>query len=106
MKEQPNLNYLKEISGGDAIFEQKMIAIVKKELPSEINLYASLLKEKKFKQAAELVHKIKHKISILGLSKSYQIAIDYEEDLKDKNLSLQNEFEAILNSMVNYMNSL
>ena len=100
MNEKPNLNYLKEISGGDLEFEEKLLIIVKKELPEEINTYKKFLNENNFKQAAELVHKIKHKISILGLEKSYQLAIDYEEDLKQDNLNLKLEFEEILNSMI------
>ena len=104
--EKPNLNYLKEISGGDAIFEQKMIEIVKKELPEEIKSYEFFLNEYNFIQAAEIVHKIKHKISILGLEKSYQTAIDFEEDLKRQELTLQLEFEQILNSMVNFVKDL
>ena len=104
--EKPNLNYLKEISGGDVVFEQKMIEIVKKELPEEIKSYEFFLNEYNFKQAAEIVHKIKHKISILGLEKSYQTAIDFEEDLKRQELTLQLEFEQILNSMVNFVKDL
>ncbi|MBT8316502.1 MAG: Hpt domain-containing protein [Lutibacter sp.] len=100
MSEKPNLNYLHEISGGDDEFEKKLLEIVKKELPNEINSYKKFLNENNFKQASELVHKIKHKISILGLEKSYQVAIDYEENLKIDNLNLKKEFEEILNSMV------
>ncbi len=103
MNEKPNLNYLKEISGGDLEFEEKLLVIVKKELPEEINTYKNFLNENNFKQAAELVHKIKHKISILGLEKSYQVAIDYEEDLKQDNLNLKLEFEEILNSMISFI---
>jgi len=106
MIEKPNLNYLKEISGGDVIFEKKMIEIVKKELPEEIKSYEIFLNEHNFIQAAEIVHKMKHKISILGLEKSYQTAIDFEEDLKRQELTLQLEFEQILNSMVNFVKDL
>ena len=80
MMEKPNLNYLKEISGDDRIFEQKMLEIVKKELPEEIKSYKNFIELQNYNQAAEMVHKIKHKISILGLEKSYQVAIDYEEN--------------------------
>ena len=103
MNEKPNLLYLKEISGGDVEFEKKLLEIVKKELPEEINTYKKFLNENNFKQAAELVHKIKHKISILGLEKSYQVAIDYEENLKLDNLSLKMDFEEILNSMISFI---
>jgi len=45
MKEQPNLLYLKEISGGDLAFENQMLEIVKKELPEEIKSYENSLKK-------------------------------------------------------------
>lgn len=106
MKEEPNLLYLKEISEGDLEFEKKLLEIVKKELPEEIKLYQNLLKNNNFNKAAEVVHKIKHKISILGLEKGYQVAIDYEEHLKVKNLELQNKFENMLDRMVNFINKL
>ena len=106
MNEKPNLLYLKEISGGDVEFEEKLLKIVKKELPDEINTYKNFLNENNFKQAAELVHKIKHKISILGLEKSYQVAIDYEEDLKQDNLNLKLEFEEILNSKICFIKTI
>ncbi|MDH3381659.1 MAG: Hpt domain-containing protein [Flavobacteriaceae bacterium] len=103
MTEKPNLNYLKEISGGDLVFEQKLLEIVKKELPEEIKSYENYLNEDNFKQAAEIVHKIKHKISILGLEKSYQVAIDYEEELKKNITKSKEKFDNILKLMVNFI---
>jgi hypothetical protein len=38
-------------------------------------------------QAAQAVHKLKHKVSILGLEKSYYLS-DYEDNLND-NSSLE-----------------
>ncbi|MDV7186827.1 Hpt domain-containing protein [Lutibacter sp. TH_r2] len=104
MTEKPNLNYIQEISGGDKEFENKLLQIVKNELPNEIETYTNFLKQEKFILAAEIVHKIKHKISILGLTKSYQVAIDYEEDLKKNSIKLKNEFEIILTSMIHFIN--
>ncbi|WP_111707424.1 Hpt domain-containing protein [Lutibacter citreus] len=99
MTEKPNLEYLKELSGGDIEFEQKMLEVVKKELPVEIENYKKHLVNKQFNEAAELVHKIKHKISVLGLEESYQVAIDYEEELKKGQIKQQKSFEDILDSM-------
>jgi len=47
-----------------------------------------------------------HKISILGLEKSYEIAIEYEEALKDGDLSLQGQFQNILTSITQYLTNL
>lgn len=104
MNEKPNLNYIQQLSGGDKDFENELLQVLKKELPAEIETYSNALKEANFKMAAEVVHKIKHKISILGLDNSYQIAIDYEEELKKNSINLQNKFEIILTSMINFIN--
>ena len=53
-------------------------------LPIEKEVYFTNIKSKNNKLTAEIVHKLKHKISILGLEKSYQTAIDFEEDLKQQ----------------------
>lgn len=104
--EQPNLNYINELSGDDAEFKQKMISIVKAELPQEIESYRSLYETKNFKATAEMVHKLKHKISVLGLEKSYYIAEQFEDNLKQGSIVLQNEFEEILNSMQSFVDDL
>jgi hypothetical protein len=49
----------------------------------------------------QAVHKLKHKISILGLEKSYYIAEEYENNLNDSLIILQIEFEAILKNNKN-----
>lgn len=105
MTEQPNLNFIKELSGGDVVFEQKILDIIKIELPEEINTYKIFIEKNNFNEASELVHKLKHKISILGLKNSYQLAVEYEEDLKNENKNLQEKFESILNLMINYIKS-
>lgn len=104
--EQPNLNYINELSGDDDVFKQKMITIVKTELPQEIESYRSLFESQNFKASAEMVHKLKHKISVLGLEKSYYIAEQFEDNLKQSSIVLQNEFEEILTSMQNFVDDL
>ncbi len=97
--EQPNLSYIEELSGGDQSFKKKLIDIVKQELPHEISEYNTHVKAGLFDLAAENVHKLKHKISILGLEQAYYLAVDYEEDLKNKKMEKQVEFEKILSQM-------
>lgn len=104
--EQPNLNYINELSGDDAEFKQKMISIVKAELPEEIESYRSLFESQNFKTTAEMVHKLKHKISVLGLEKSYYIAEQFEDNLKQSSLELKEEFEEILNLMQSFVDDL
>ena len=104
--EQPNLSYIQSMSGGDKAFEQKLINIIKIEFPEEKEVYYANYASKDFKRAAENVHKLKHKISILGLEKSYEIAVAFEENLLEGNTNLNDQFESILNTITNYLKQL
>jgi len=104
--EQPNLSYIQSMSGGDKAFEQKLLNIIKLEFPKEKEVYYANYASKDFKRAAENVHKLKHKISILGLQKGYEIAVAFENNLIEGHKNLQEEFESILTSMTNYLKEL
>ena len=106
MEDQPNLNYINSLSEGDKSFEMKILGIIKKEFKEEKNTYYNNMKNDNFKLCAENVHKIKHKISILGLEKSYEIAERYENNLREGNYELHNRFSDILNKVTNYLNKL
>ncbi len=101
--EQPNIDYIKQLSGGDVEFEEKMLSILKQELPVEIKTYQNTLKINDLNQTAEIVHKIKHKISILGLEKSYELTVQYEKELKEGDKSKHEDFLKILNTMSDFL---
>lgn len=101
--EKPNQSYINSLSGNDEAFKQKLIGIIKKEFPVEKQVYFDNYNAKKFKLAADNVHKLKHKISILGLEKSYDVAMAYESNLLEGSTNLNEEFEAILTAMTTYM---
>ncbi|MBT8185897.1 MAG: Hpt domain-containing protein [Eudoraea sp.] len=103
MKEIPNLSYINELSKGDASFTNDIIAIIKKELFEEVSNYRQHLKKENFTKTAGYVHKICHKIRILGLEKGYKIAEKYNSDLLDSNLKLKTEFENILSAMLQFI---
>jgi HPt (histidine-containing phosphotransfer) domain-containing protein len=104
--EQPNLTYINELSGGDETFKNKLITVIKKEFPEEKAVYYQNLKSRNLKIAAENVHKLKHKISILGLEKSYGIAEAFEENLIENNVSGFETFNAILQNITDYLQTL
>ena len=104
--EKPNLSYIHEMSGGDKAFEQKLLGIIKKEFPQEKEVYRKNYNSKNFKLAAENVHKLKHKISILGLTSSYEIAVTFENNLLEGNTGLNEEFESILKTITNYLHKI
>ncbi len=104
--EKPNISYITSMSGGDTVFEQKLIAIIKEEFPTEKEEYLKNFNNHNFKDAAANVHKLKHKISILGLEKSYDIAVAFEHNLLEGITDLNSEFESILNNITNYLQQL
>lgn len=103
--EKPSLNYIKELSGGDAAFEAKLIAVVKSELPDEIAEYNRNMRDSAFAKAAENVHKIKHKFGILSLEKSYELAVEYETELREGNTKHKKEFETIVQACIYFISN-
>lgn len=104
--EEPNLLYIDQLSGGDVEFKEKLMSVFKMEFPVEVSTYEENIENKAFEKAADNVHKLKHKFGILGLEKGYQLAIDYEENLKTGSLKLQEEFENILRKIKQYIDQL
>ena len=52
------------------------------------------------------MHKLKHKISILGLEKSYDIAVAYEENLIEGNTKGKEDFDKILANITSFLTTL
>ncbi len=100
MKEIPNLNYIIKISNGNRLFARNLLDILKKELPREIETYQLHLNDGDFTKTAGDVHKITHKIKILGLEKSCKMAEEYRRGLIRKSLTLKQDFEDLLTAML------
>lgn len=100
--EQPNLDYINTLAGDDEDFKAILIKTIKTELPQEIEAYKGSYSAGDYKSSAGHVHKLKHKISILGLEKSYYLAADFEDQLKNNETSLAPDFEAVLYNMVTF----
>lgn len=101
--EEPNLNYVKQISGGDVDFEKEIIQVIKAEFPQEKETYTLLVNADNKKAIAEIVHKIKHKFSILGLEKGYECAVIYEDNLREGNYKKKEDFEKVLDVITFYL---
>jgi len=95
----PNLNYIKELSDGDKAFEVKVISVLKEEFPIELNCFLNNYEKKDYKKSAEDVHKLKHKISILGLVNGYHVAVAFENELKLESDSLFDSFMEIMHQI-------
>ncbi|GAK88374.1 hypothetical protein JCM19298_3108 [Nonlabens ulvanivorans] len=104
--EQPNRSYIDSLCRGDKVFENKLISVIKTEFPTEKEVYYNALKAKNVQEIAEAVHKLKHKISILGLEKGYALAAQYENDIRDEKFDHSQSFEEILDIMTEYLKTL
>jgi len=106
MKETPNIKYIKELAAGSEEFENKLIGIVKREFPLEKEEFLANYHTKAYIEAAENVHKLKHKIGMFGFESGYQLSIDFEEALKKQELSLFPEFITILESIEDFLKTI
>jgi len=104
--EQPNLSYVEQLARGDEDIRQTLIDVIKTEFPEEKKEYYESLAQKDYKKIEENVHKLKHKISILGLEKSYELANNYEHNLREKSMQGKEDFEQILNTITAYIKTI
>ena len=101
--EQPNLFYIQKLSGGDKDFEKTLIDVIKTEFPVEKAAYFKSITEKDLKRAAETVHKLKHKVSILGFEKGYEETSNFEHNLIDNKTEGQEGFESMMLVITDYL---
>ncbi|WP_422091494.1 Hpt domain-containing protein [Tenacibaculum ovolyticum] len=104
--EKPNLEYVIKLANGDESVRKILIDVIKTEFPEEKKDYYDSLKNKEFKKIEENVHRLKHKISILGLEKSYKIANEFEHNLRELNLDKVEDFEKILIVISTYLKTI
>ncbi|MGJ8761073.1 Hpt domain-containing protein [Polaribacter sp. HaHaR_3_91] len=104
--EQPNLIYIEQLARGDESIRAELIGVIKTEFPEEKKEYHNSLEHKQFKKIEENVHKIKHKISILGLEKSYEMANKFEHNLREQSLEGQEDFDKILKAISDYIETI
>lgn len=104
--EQPNLSYIETTSGDDKAFKYKLIEIIKSEFPLEKKVYFNNIESSNLKKTAEIVHKLKHKISIFGLVKGFEIAVKYENNLNNNNTEGKDEFESTLQLITDFLETL
>ena len=103
MIEKPNLNYVNNLSGDDDNVKKLLIDVIKTEFPEEKKEYYESYHNKEYKKIEENVHRLKHKISILGLVKSYEIANEYEHNLRVKSTDKSDDFDIILLVITEYL---
>jgi len=106
MQKTPNLSYIKELAGDDAVFEKKFIQILKDEFPEEVKSYKNHIERDEPRMASEMVHKLKHKFNILSMSKAYEFAVQYEEELREGTMRMDVDFIKFLETIKNYLKTI
>ena len=106
IQEQPNLNYIEQLSGDDQAFKQRFLDILKGEFPEEQTEYLDSMKSGDAERTALIVHKLKHKFNILSLYKSYELAVDYEKALHAGDFSLHSKFTRVLDQIDSYLKTI
>ena len=106
MMEKPNLTYVEALARGDQAIQKTLIDVIKKEFPTEQQDYYASVTLKDYKKIEENVHRLKHKISILGLEKSYKIANEFEHNLREHSLVKLDDFEKILATISEYLKTI
>lgn len=104
--EQPNLDYIDNLAGGDEAFRAQFIGILKSEFPGELETYLNAYKARDHKETAQIVHKLKHKFGVLGLEQGYALAVAYEDELLKESFDKHREFLTILKQIRVFLKSL
>ena len=103
---KPNLEYIDRLSGGDKSIKAELIEVIKIEFPEEKKEYYNSLENREYRKIEENVHRLKHKISILGLEKSYEIANQFEHNLREHSLDKKEDFDKILIAISDYIETI
>jgi HPt (histidine-containing phosphotransfer) domain-containing protein len=106
MKEEPNIEYINQLANGDESIKNRLIKVMKEELPIEIENYNDNIEKLNWLEAAENVHKLRHKIGFLGLENAYQLSYEYEQNLREQSVLLKKEFEVVLKKIINFISKL
>lgn len=103
MSEIPNLIYIEQLADGQLEVRLRLLRILRTEFPEEVEMYQSYMQASDFILTAEMVHKLKHKFALLGLEKAYEMAVNYEEQLRRGEADLKPNFEEVLNIIDSFL---
>lgn len=104
LEEIPNLDYVVELVGTeDFEFQSKFVAIMKTEFTWDLGKYLYHIKINEPRTAAEIVHKLKYKLSVLGMEKSFVFAEFHKEKLERGDTSFDADFKILLKKVSNFL---
>ncbi len=74
-----NLDYLKEVSGGNLEFEKTMITQFLKQAPGELDSMKEAFNKNNYPELAHIAHNFKTTVSFMGLANNLNYYLDYIE---------------------------
>jgi len=102
--ETPNLSYVGDLIGTkDYEFQKKFVDLLKIEFTSDLGKYLYHIKIDEPRAAAEVVHKLKYKFSVLGMKKAFVFAENHKERLHDGNTDLDADFRKTLKTVSSFL---
>ncbi len=103
----PNSIFLEEQAQNNTVIVTRILEVMKEEFITEMEVYLSYMSNENYTEASKVVHKLKHKASLLNLDKEKAIELGkYEMDLLSKDLTLKDEFDEILDKISRYFKNL
>ena len=101
--EIPSLLYLKELSKGNKNFEMKIFKLLIDELPAEYATYQHAISTHNYYWAADVVHKIKHKVAFFQMKEALTLTEKHETALMSGNLNYQLDFQEIISNILKFL---
>lgn len=91
---KPSLDYLHELAPHDEGFRNRLLNVLVTEFPGEFESYSNAVEKQEWKAAVTYLHKLKHKIGILGMPELHALAELHEVDLENGSLPLHKQVMA------------
>lgn len=79
-----DLGYLKQVSGNSETFIREMIDTFRSTLPNTISEISTATNERDWERLAKSIHKIKPSLTMMGLHKTKELAMEVEEHVKSR----------------------
>jgi HPt (histidine-containing phosphotransfer) domain-containing protein len=74
-----NLDYLREVSGGDSSFEKNMMEQFLEQVPGELEAMQEAFSKANYPELKHIAHNLKTSVSFMGLTKTLDNYLDYIE---------------------------
>lgn len=73
-----NLEKINELAEGDQDFVISVISVFLKEVPSDLEILETAIKERDFVEIYKMAHKIKPNVDLLGMEQTRAVALEIE----------------------------